>query len=217
LHKDNFQAKAITSVVEKLRLGLQSLKRMLFSQCIELINSSTNRDLFSNLVTNNLATSFLFKGTNIMVVALTSELNFLINFVGLHVQTTKIRNQNINFLALISTRYTLKAVDTFSQLAAVYLVALCQVIDLCVRFKSQDLTNESPNASLFLGLTTKKVYDFIRDKLKVLFIIEALVLENIEEALGKVSSSIGQYNTVVYKSICFGRLHNVVLDCVKAT
>lgn len=40
LHGGNFQAKAITSAMEKTRLALQSIGRMLFTQCTELINPS---------------------------------------------------------------------------------------------------------------------------------------------------------------------------------
>jgi len=216
LHGGNFQAKAVTSAVEKLRSGLQSLGRMLFSQCTELINPSTNRGLPPNLVADDPATSFLFKGTDIMVAALTSELGFLANPVGSHVQTAEMGNQGINSLALISARYTLQAVDTFSQLAAAHLVAVCQAIDLRVRSKSQDPTDVSPNASPSLGLAAKKVYDFVRGELKVPLITEALVSGDIEEASGGVSPSVGQYNTVVYEAIRSGRLHDVVIDCVKA-
>ena len=215
LHGGNFQAKAVTSAVEKLRSGLQSLGRMLFSQCTELINHSTNRGLPPNLVADDPATSFLFMGTDIMIAALTSELGFLANPVGSHVQTAEMGNQGINSLALISARYTLEAVDTFSQLAA-HLVAVCQAIDLHVRSKSQDPTDLSPNASPSLGLAAKKAYDFVRGELKVPFITEALVSGVIEEASGGVSPSVGQYNTVVYEAIRSGRLHEVVIDCVKA-
>lgn len=119
MHGGNFQAKAVTNAVEKLRQGLQFLGRMLFSQCTELMNPNTNRGLPPNLVADDPTTSFLFKGTDIMVAALTSELGFLANPVGSHVQTAEMGNQGINSLALISARYTLKAVDTFCQLAEI--------------------------------------------------------------------------------------------------
>ncbi|RYP61553.1 hypothetical protein DL769_007653 [Monosporascus sp. CRB-8-3] len=214
LHGGNFQAKAITSAVEKLRSGLQSLGRMLFSQCTELINPSSNRGLPPNLVADDPATSFLFKGTDIMVAALTSELGFLANPVGSHVQTAEMGNQGINSLALISARYTLTAVDTFRQLAAAHLVALCQAIDLRVRSKSQDTTDTSPNASPYLGLAARKMYDFVRGELKVPFLTEALVSGDIEVSPGSVSPSVGQYNTVVYEALRSGRLYDVVIDCV---
>ncbi|KAI1328858.1 PAL-domain-containing protein [Xylariaceae sp. FL0255] len=215
LHGGNFQAKAVTSAVEKLRAGLQSLGRMLFSQCTELINPFTNRGLPPNLVADDPATSFLFKGTDIMVAALTSELGFLANPIGSHVQTAEMGNQGINSLALISARYTMNAVDTFSQLASAHLVAICQAFDLRVRSKSSDPTDINPNASPYLGLGARRMYDFVRRDLKVPFITEALVDGISEDGFGGLSPSVGKYNTVVYESIRSGRLYDVVIDCFK--
>jgi len=65
-----------------------------------------------------------------MIAALQSELGFLANPVGTHVQTAEMGNQSLNSLALISSRYTLDALDVLSQLAAAHLLALCQALDL---------------------------------------------------------------------------------------
>ncbi|KAI1736257.1 L-Aspartase-like protein [Xylaria scruposa] len=215
LNGGNFQAKAVTSAVEKFRSGLQSLGRMLFSQCTELMNPSTNCGLPPNLVADDPATSFLFKGTDIMVAALTSELGFLANPVGSHVQTAEMGNQGINSLALISARYTEKAVDIFSQLAAAYLVVLCQAVDLRVRSKAKDKTSGNPDATPFLGMASKRMYAFIRSELKVPLVTEALVAGDVEMTHGRVSPSIGQYNTAVYEAIRSGKLYSVAIDCVK--
>ncbi|TVY21561.1 Phenylalanine/tyrosine ammonia-lyase [Lachnellula arida] len=131
IHGGNFQAKAITSAMEKTRLGLQSIGRMLFSQCTELINPSTSRGLPPNLVAEDPSASLIFKGTDLHIAALTSELGFLANPVN-HVMTAEMGNQSLNSLALISARYTETAVEVLSQLAAVHLVALCQALDLRV-------------------------------------------------------------------------------------
>lgn len=215
LHGGNFQAKAVTSAVEKFRSGLQSLGRMLFSQCTELINPATNRGLPANLVADDAATSYLFKGTDIMVAALTSELGFLANPVGSHVQTAEMGNQGINSLALVSARYTQMAVDTFSQFAAAYIVALCQAIDLRVRSKSDDAANVCPDAAPFLGMASKRMYSFVRGELGVPLITEALVAGDVGEASGGVSPSVGQYNTVVYEAIRSGRLYDIATDCLR--
>ncbi|KAJ8132043.1 hypothetical protein O1611_g1578 [Lasiodiplodia mahajangana] len=132
LHGGNFQAKAVTSAVEKLRQGLQSLGRMLFTQCTELINPATSRGLPPNLASDDPSESYLFKGIDVMTAALTSELGFLANPVGSHVQTAEMGNQALNSLALISTRYTLESVEVFTQLAAAHLVIVCQALDLRV-------------------------------------------------------------------------------------
>lgn len=130
MHGGNFQARAVTSAMEKTRQSLQTIGRMLFSQCAELINPATNRGLAPNLVGEEPSQSFIWKGTDIMIAALQAELGFLANPVGSHVQTAEMGNQSINSLALISGRYTLEAVETLSQLSAAHLVACCQALDL---------------------------------------------------------------------------------------
>lgn len=132
MHGGNFQARAVTSAMEKTRQSLQTIGRMLFSQCTELINPTTNRGLPPNLVAEEPSQSFIFKGTDIMIAALQAELGFLANPVGSHVQTAEMGNQAINSLALISGRYTLEAIQTLSQLSAAHLVVCCQALDLRV-------------------------------------------------------------------------------------
>ncbi|RDL36930.1 uncharacterized protein BP5553_04363 [Venustampulla echinocandica] len=130
LHGGNFQAKAVTSAMEKSRQGAQSIGRMLFTQCTELINPTTNRGLPPNLVADEPSQSFVMKAVDLMVAALLSELGFLANPVGSHVQTAEMGNQALNSLALISARYTHTALDVLSKLAAAHLFALCQALDL---------------------------------------------------------------------------------------
>ncbi|KAH6675786.1 phenylalanine ammonia-lyase-like protein [Halenospora varia] len=130
LHGGNFQAKCVTTAMEKTRQGVQSLGQMLFAQCTELINPVTNRGLAPNLVVDEPNESWMWKGTDIMIAALQSELGFLANPVGNHVQSAEMGNQALNSLALISARYTHTALEVLSQLAAAHLVALCQALDL---------------------------------------------------------------------------------------
>ena len=93
------------------------------------MNPSTNRGLPPNLVLNEPSESFLWKGVDIMIAALQSELGFLANPVN-HVQTAEMGFQSLNSLALISARYTLDALQVLTQLAAAHLLALCQALDL---------------------------------------------------------------------------------------
>ena len=130
LHGGNFQAKSITSAMEKTRLAMQTIGQMLFAQCTELINPKFNYGLPPNLVADNPSTSFLMKSVDIMVAALQSELGFLATPAGTHVLSAEMGNQSLNSLALISARYTLLAVDVLSQLASAHLFALCQALDL---------------------------------------------------------------------------------------
>ncbi|KAK6858399.1 hypothetical protein PG995_006098 [Apiospora arundinis] len=129
LHGGNFQAKAITSAMEKTRQATQSIGRMLFSQCTEIINPATNRGLPPNLVAEDPSISLIFKGTDLHIASLTAELGFLANPVN-HVQTAEMGNQSLNSLALISARYTHMANEVLAQLCACHLVAVCQALDL---------------------------------------------------------------------------------------
>ncbi|KAK6005952.1 hypothetical protein QM012_006362 [Aureobasidium pullulans] len=129
LHGGNFQAKSVTSAMEKVRQGVQGIGRMIFSQCTEMINPATNRGLPPNLLAEDPSISLIFKGTDLNIAALTSELGFLANPVN-HVQTAEMGNQSLNSLALISARYTHTANDVLSQLMAAHLIAVCQALDL---------------------------------------------------------------------------------------
>ncbi|KAI0433803.1 phenylalanine and histidine ammonia-lyase [Xylaria sp. FL1042] len=129
LHGGNFQAKSVTSAMEKARQATQGIGRMLFSQCTELINPATNRGLPPNLVGDDPTASLIFKGTDLYIASLTAELGFLANPVN-HVQTAEMGNQSLNSLALISARYTHTANEVLSQLTALHLIAVCQALDL---------------------------------------------------------------------------------------
>jgi phenylalanine ammonia-lyase len=130
LHGGNFQAKAVASATEKVRQSCQSLGQIFFAQCTELINPASNKGLAPNLVVDEPSQSGIFKGTDILIASLQSELGFLSNPISTHVQFAEMGYQGINSLALISGRYTLTAVDVLTQLAAAHLVALCQALDL---------------------------------------------------------------------------------------
>lgn len=130
LHGGNFQAQAITSAVEKIRLSMQRLGGMLFAQSTEIVNPSLNNGLPPNLVADEPSRSFLMKSVDIATAAYMSELGFLANPVGSHVQNAELGNQSINSLALISVRYTHMALEVLSQLSAAYLYSLCQALDL---------------------------------------------------------------------------------------
>lgn len=129
LNGGNFQAKAVTSAMEKTRQGLHSIGRMIYVQCTEIINPATNRGLCANLVAEDPSTSFIFKGIDIGIAALVSELGFLATPVD-HVQSAEMGNQALNSLALISARYTSTALEVLSQLLASAFLTVCQALDL---------------------------------------------------------------------------------------
>ncbi|KAK7955999.1 L-Aspartase-like protein [Apiospora aurea] len=222
-HGGNFQARAVTSAVEKLRLDLQALGRMLFAQCTELINPATSRSLPPNLCAprDGPARSFLFKGVDIMVAALASELGFLANPVGTHVMTAEMGNQGLNSMALVSARYTLTAADVLAQMAAAHLVALCQALDLrameLLKTRGGDAVHSTGDTTMLLGSASKRMYEFVRKELQVPFLDEAHVLAGVEDLVAgdeSMAPSVGMYVTKVYESIRSGKLYEVVKECL---
>lgn len=130
LHGGNFQAKSVTSAMEKTCLGFQSIGRLLFVQCNELINPATNNGIIPNLTADIPSESFIMKGVDILCASYLSELGFLANAVSPHVQTAEMGNQALDSLALISARYTHTAADLLARLSAAHLLVLCQALDL---------------------------------------------------------------------------------------
>ncbi|GFG08171.1 phenylalanine ammonia-lyase [Aspergillus udagawae] len=212
LHGGNFQARVVTSAAEKLRQGLQSIGRMLFTQCTEMINPATSWGLPPNLCSDDANDSFLFKGLDVVIAALTSELGFLANPVGSHVQTAEMGNQALNSLALVSARYTLEAVDVLSQIASAHLLAVCQALDLRTIEIEGRKDDTQPDATPYIGQASRRMYHFIRKDLGIPFLGEAHLASTEAATSDGVTPSMGLYNTRVYESIRSGRLYNVVLD-----
>lgn len=126
----NFQAAAVTSAMEKTRLSLQMLGRLLFAQSTELINPSLNNGLPANLAADDPSTSFTMKGVDVGMAAYMSELCFLASPVSPHVQAAEMHNQSINSLAFLSARMTHKALEVLSLMGAACLFVGCQALDL---------------------------------------------------------------------------------------
>jgi phenylalanine ammonia-lyase len=133
-HGGNFQAASVTSAMEKTRLALQMLGKLMFAQCTELINPQLNHILSPNLCFDDPDLSYTFKGIDINMASYQSELAFLANPVSTHVQSAEMHNQAVNSLALISARYTLDAVELVSLMTSAFLYALCQALDLHVLY-----------------------------------------------------------------------------------
>ncbi|KAI9035180.1 aromatic amino acid ammonia-lyase [Aspergillus affinis] len=129
LHGGNFQAKAVTNAMEKSRQAIQSIGRMLFTQCQEMINPVTSWGLPPNLVADEPNQSGIFKAIDIYISALTSELGFLASPVN-HVYNAEQGNQSLNSLALISARYTAVGTSVLGELAAAHVLSACQALDL---------------------------------------------------------------------------------------
>ncbi|KAL5334491.1 L-Aspartase-like protein [Aspergillus crustosus] len=129
-HGGNFQASSITSAMEKTTSAMQSLGKLIFSQCSELLNPMLSKGLPPNLCADDPSLSFALKGVDINMASYMSELAYLNNPVSNFVQTADVNNQPVNSLALIASRYAGDAVEIFSLMVASHIYVLCQAVDL---------------------------------------------------------------------------------------
>ncbi|KAI8680148.1 hypothetical protein NCS57_00294500 [Fusarium keratoplasticum] len=125
----NFQAVVVTSAMDKTRLALQMIGRMLFSQVSEIISPSTNNGLEANLNASD-KENFTMKGIDVNMAAYMSELAALAHPVSSHVMSAEMHNQGINSLALLSARRTMEAVDLVAHMCACHIYVSCQAVDL---------------------------------------------------------------------------------------
>ena len=129
-HGGNFQAASVTSSTEKTRLALQMIGKLIFAQSSELLDTKINNGLPPNLALDEPSLSYTLKGVDINMAAYMAELGFLANPVSSHVQSAEMGNQSLNSMALVSARYTHKAIDIVTMMTSAYLYSLCQAVDL---------------------------------------------------------------------------------------
>lgn len=148
----NFQAAVVTSATEKIRLALQSIGRMLFSQVSEVINHDLSNGLPPNLAADDPSLSFCLKGIDVNTAAYTSELGFLANPVSNHVQSAEMHNQAINSLGLVSARQTMAAIECLSLIVANSLYTGCQGVDIRTLHRTFLAGLEEPTRQIVTGL-----------------------------------------------------------------
>ena len=141
-HGGNFQAMSVTNTMERTRLSLHHLGKILFGQCAELIDPAMNRGLPPSLAATDPSLDYHAKGIDIASAAYVSELGYLANPVSTHIQSAEMHNQAVKYvlhllnssfmliylssLALISARATITSLEVLSILISSYLYALCQ-------------------------------------------------------------------------------------------
>ncbi|KAL4932541.1 aromatic amino acid ammonia-lyase [Aspergillus undulatus] len=128
----NFQAAAITSAMEKARLSIQMLGKLIFSQLTEMVDPTLNNGLPTNLVADDACLFFAMKGVDISMAAYMSELAYLASPISSHVQAAEMHNQSVNSMAVVSVRLTMQAIDLMSLMTACSIYAICQALDLRV-------------------------------------------------------------------------------------
>ncbi|KAG5648509.1 hypothetical protein DXG03_003120 [Asterophora parasitica] len=129
-HGGNFQAMAVTNAMEKTRLALHHIGKLLFAQSTELVNPAMNNGLPPSLAATDPSLNYHTKGVDIATAAYVSELGFLANPVSSHIQSAEMHNQAVNSLALISARATVAVLEVLTMLTSSYLYVLCQALDI---------------------------------------------------------------------------------------
>jgi len=94
-HGGNFQAMAVTNAMEKTRLALHHIGKLLFSQCTELLNPTMNRGLPPSLAATDPSLNYHAKGIDIATASYVAELGYLANPVSTHVQSAEMHNQAV--------------------------------------------------------------------------------------------------------------------------
>ncbi|KXN85379.1 Phenylalanine ammonia-lyase [Leucoagaricus sp. SymC.cos] len=129
-HGGNFQAMAVTNAMEKTRLALHHIGKIVFAQSTELVNPTMNNGLPPSLAASDPSLNYHVKGVDIATAAYTAELGYLASPVSTHIQSAEMHNQAVNSMALVAARATINSIDVLSMLLATYLYNLCQALDL---------------------------------------------------------------------------------------
>lgn len=130
-HGGNFQAMSLTSALEKTLLALQSMGKLIYAQCTELLKYNLTRNgLPPNLSADDPSLSFTLKGLDVNMAAYMAELAYLAHPISAHVQNAEMDNQVVNSLALVAGRYVVEAGEVVSLMVATYIYTLCQAVDL---------------------------------------------------------------------------------------
>lgn len=156
----NFQAVTVTSAMDKTRLALQMIGRMLWSQVTEIIGPNTNNGLEANLNPSE-HENYTMKGIDVNMSAYMSELAALTHPVSSHVMSAEMHNQGINSLALISARRTMEAADLVAHMSACHIYVSCQAVEMRanhIRFLST-VHAKLKNASADGALSELKLQD----------------------------------------------------------
>lgn len=126
----NFQAVSITSAMEKTRLSLQMLGKLIFAQSTEMIEPHLNNGLPTNLVADDPNLSFTMKGVDTNMAAYMAELAHLAHPISSHIQAAEMHNQSVNSMALATSRFSMQAAEILSIMCACHIYVSCQALDL---------------------------------------------------------------------------------------
>lgn len=105
---------SVSTAMEKTRLSLAHLGKVVFAQFTEMLNPCLNRGLPPSAAATDPSLNYYAKGLDIAAAAYVAELNYLASPVSVHCVAAEMMNQSINSLALISARMTGSALDVLS-------------------------------------------------------------------------------------------------------
>ena len=103
-HGGNFQAMTVTNAMEKTRLALHHIGKILFAQSTELCNPTMNNGLPPSLAATDPSLNYHGKGIDIATAAYVSELGYLANPVSTHIQSAEMHNQAIKYVLVSLSR-----------------------------------------------------------------------------------------------------------------
>lgn len=92
---------AVTNAMEKTRMALQNIGKLLFSQSTEICNPAMNRGLPPSLAATNPSLDYHGKGLDIAMASYVSELGYLASPVSTHIQSAEMHNQAVKSVLLV--------------------------------------------------------------------------------------------------------------------
>lgn len=91
--------------MEKTRLAVHHIGKLLFAQSTELINPMMNRGLPANLAATDPSHNYFAKGIDIHTAAYMGELGFLATPVSTHIQSAEMHNQAVKSVLALLLRF----------------------------------------------------------------------------------------------------------------
>jgi phenylalanine ammonia-lyase len=86
---------AVTNAMEKTRLAIFHLGKIIFAQGTEMLNPASNHGLPPNGAVTDPSLDFACKGVDIAMAPYVSELGFIADPVSTHIQSAEMHNQAI--------------------------------------------------------------------------------------------------------------------------
>ncbi len=86
---------AVTNSMEKTRLALHHIGKLLFSQSTELVNPALNHGLPPSVAATDPSLNYHTKGVDIATASYVAELGYLAAPVSTHIQSAEMHNQAV--------------------------------------------------------------------------------------------------------------------------